>query len=147
MSFCKGCQVPSDKKIAPQSDISIIMNDKSSPNGPDTEKVMWTLEEALVFIRKFNRSLNEAGWCLGITGSVLLKGKSDKDLDLIAYPMNNGQVNKKGLHQILIDQGLTLKWDSIDIHKFWRGQGSSDRKNVEVWFTSATKRIDLFILS
>lgn len=126
---------------------------------------MWTLEEALTLIRELNPLLVEAGWYFGLTGSVLIKGESVKDLDLIVFPLNTAEVDRKRLYRVLIHGGWTMKWDVAVIHGFWRQKAKQaareiedkpgpnwqadhpiDGKHVEGWHTKDGKRIDLFIL-
>lgn len=47
---------------------------------------MWTLEEAIYVVRELEKKVGPVGIHLGITGSVLYKGSSEKDLDIIVYP-------------------------------------------------------------
>ena len=126
---------------------------------------MWTLDEALTLIRELNPLLVKAGWYLGLTGSVLIKGHSEKDLDLIAYPLNTAKVDREWLYRVLVHSGgLTMKWDVASIHGFWKQAAKRaarededtgpnwmtthpiDSKHVEGWHTEDGKRIDLFIL-
>lgn len=44
------------------------------------------IEDALTLIRELEPKFSDVGYHLGLTGSVLYKGESEKDLDLIAYP-------------------------------------------------------------
>ena len=107
----------------------------------------WDLDSALTFIREHEEALRKLGWCLGLTGSILLKGQSKKDLDLILFPANNGKVDREALYELLEEQGLRLQHTSIVVHQAWQRQGSSDRKHVEVWRTLDGRRIDFFFLS
>jgi hypothetical protein len=43
------------------------------------------IEDALLLIRELEPAFAAEGYHLGLTGSVLYKGESEKDLDLIAY--------------------------------------------------------------
>lgn len=45
----------------------------------------WNLEEAINFVRNKEPIASEHGWHLGITRSILFKGHSENDLDLIIY--------------------------------------------------------------
>jgi hypothetical protein len=44
---------------------------------------MWTLEDALLIIRKIAPIAKRCGLCLALRGSVLLRGESNNDLDLL----------------------------------------------------------------
>ncbi len=107
----------------------------------------WTLEEGLELIRQLHPSVQQAGYYLGLTGSVLFKGQSEKDLDIIAYPKSKPDGNPEALRTALREQGLYIWLDSDFIRERWREKGSNDTKHVEAWKTENGKRIDLFILS
>lgn len=48
-------------------------------------------DEALTLIRELEPKFAAAGYHLGLTGSVLYKGESEKDLDLIVYAHDVGE--------------------------------------------------------
>lgn len=50
---------------------------------------MWTLEEGLQVIRNIDPYVRDFGHCCALTGGVLFKGVSDKDLDIIITPFEN----------------------------------------------------------
>ena len=111
---------------------------------------MWTIDSALTFIREIEPLLIKNGWYVGLTGSVLIKGESKHDLDLIFYPMNNGKVDRLVLYGTLDHSfGMTRKHDVSIVHrKWWKGETySADSKHVEVWETKDGRRVDLFIMS
>jgi hypothetical protein len=69
--------------------------------------IKWTLETALSLIREVDPTLRERYSCfLGLCGGVLIKGASDKDLDLILIPLNGNQ--KAEFEAALI--WLSKKW-------------------------------------
>lgn len=107
----------------------------------------WDLEGGLEFIRQIAPGLLNAGWGIGLTGSVLLRGESNNDLDLIVYPQNDGQVDRDKLHQALSDAGLRQRHDVDVVHRAWRRRQSTDCKHVEVWETPLGNRFDLFVLT
>lgn len=106
---------------------------------------MWGLEEGVDFCRRLNKHLSPVGYAVALTGSVLFKGKSHKDLDLIVYPMSTSVVNPALLHTTLMNFGIR-PWIMVDeVHERWRKLGSADTKHCEIW-RSGIRRIDLFFL-
>lgn len=61
---------------------------------------MWDLNEALEFIRKQQPTFHEMNAHIALAGSVLNKGYSDKDLDIIVMGMHN---NKEFDYQNIIN--------------------------------------------
>lgn len=57
---------------------------------PVSDTGTWTLEEALVYIRALQPAAMRAGWCILLGGGVLNNGSSGRDLDLLAYPREQG---------------------------------------------------------
>lgn len=108
---------------------------------------MWALDEALELIRKLEPGLRDAGWALGLTGSVLTRGESDKDLDLVVYPLNSTEVSKAKLITALGAYGWTRRSSVSATHRTWRHIGSEDCKQVEVWRTGDGRRVDVFLLT
>lgn len=101
----------------------------------------WSLAEALVFANSLREFLLPLGFDIALTGSVLTKSFSDKDIDIIVYPLKKISANYAELLIKLPEFGL----------KFIRfpnnNQGyQDDGKNVQVWEYN-NKRVDLFFLS
>lgn len=107
---------------------------------------MWALTEAAAFCAKLDRFMQPTGFAIGLTGSVLTKGRSRKDLDLIVYPMHSQYVDLKFLHEQLRAFGLKSQLSAAEVRKLWLAKGSIDTKHVEVW-RHGTRRIDIFILT
>lgn len=59
-----------------------------------TDKHLWTLDEALDFIRCRETAAVERGYNLTLGGSILSKGWSDHDLDIICVPLHLSPVNR-----------------------------------------------------
>lgn len=106
----------------------------------------WTLERGLTLVRELAPILLERGWGIGLTGSVLLEGKSRNDLDIIAYPQTRVKGNISELEAGMRLAGLRLKYDIKQVHAAWRRQGSQDDKLVQVWQTRTRQKVDLFIM-
>ena len=109
-------------------------------------KRSWTLDEALSFIRDLSGALLPHGWGVGLCGSVLTKGCSRKDLDIIIFPQDTTSTNYSGLLVLLEEAGLTLRYNHMVVREAWRKAGSRDNKIVEVWETASGKRVDIFLL-
>ncbi len=105
---------------------------------------VWSIEEAINLIRHIQPALSRVGWCVGLTGSVLGAGRSEKDLDLILYP-HSQKSDIKALHEALIGMGFVISVPVEEVHKKWRSVGSDDTKNVSIWKFQG-KRVDIFVL-
>lgn len=110
------------------------------------EKISWTLEEAFNLISTLKQPLYEAGWAIGLTGSIITNYKSSKDLDIILFPKDCSNINHEKFREVLRKEGLVIKWTRSDIVKFWSRKSSKDTKHVEVWYFG-DKRVDIFVLS
>ncbi len=110
------------------------------------ERRRWTIDGARLLITELEPFLIEAGWYIGLTGSVLLKGESFKDLDLIFFPYDKSKnPDKETARAVLRARGLFQLASVENVHERWRKGGSSDTKHVEVW-GCAGRRVDLFFL-
>jgi len=106
---------------------------------------MWTLAEGVHLCRRLERRLTPAGFAIALTGSILLKGKSYKDLDLVVYPLSTKSVQIPLCYEALRLVGLLPLVPVERVHARWRKLGSEDTKHVEVWCLGR-RRIDIFIL-
>jgi hypothetical protein len=108
----------------------------------------WRLQDAVELIEELRPELESVGWTLGLTGSVLFRGESTKDLDLIVYPLNASIENNKELvRDVLIRHRFRLFLTKAELAEKWKTQaGSTDTKHVEV-YTGRYRRLDLFFLS
>lgn len=107
---------------------------------------LWTIEEGVELIRSLRQRAHDAGFALALTGGVLMRGASDKDLDVIAYPLNRNSYSKRNLFAMLVTAGWRRVLDSREVRDGWHRHGSTDSKHVERWSFN-DKRIDLFILT
>lgn len=105
-----------------------------------TSAQKWTLKKGLETAKSLQEFFDVC--CIpihvGMTGSVLLKGKSKKDLDLILYPSKTG--NKISISDVLdiLDQyGYRDLQHRTPDHE-------NDEKQVYAWF-GKDKRIDFFL--
>lgn len=133
----------------------------------NTPPKMWTLEEGVMFVHGLEHFMKDIGVHVGITGSVLYKGSSTKDLDIILYPHSTENIpDYEKIMDVLINKlGLIVKHGDIrdiptypasirDISTYpsssrpqKRVGQTGDQKKVGVWTTpDGTKRIDIFFL-
>jgi len=105
----------------------------------------WSLPEALQLVRELVEPLRSVGYALGLTGSVLTKGESTHDLDLVLYPLSSAKEDPTALRAALEAHGLKLHVPKERVQKTWRRLGSQDEKHVEVWLYQ-DRRVDLFFL-
>ena len=103
---------------------------------------MWNILEALELCRTYNSILSQHNAHIALTGSVLFKGDSTKDLDLIVYP-------RKTSGKIIVPEeicnllGLVFVDDRTQQHAEYT---DSDEKMVIFAKTVDNRRIDLFFL-
>jgi hypothetical protein len=106
----------------------------------------WTLDEGLQLLRTLRPEVLKAGWAPALGGSLAYKGSSEKDADIILFPMSADKVNFEALYSVLNEFGLKRVYDKDQMIASWRERGSTDTKHVEVW-TLGTKRVDFIILT
>ena len=58
----------------------------------------WELIEGVTLVRRINEAVLDKGYCACLGGSVLYKGGSDKDLDVVMCPMKD----TKAPHQLAL---------------------------------------------
>lgn len=105
----------------------------------------WTFEEALAFVKQLEMWLEPAGFHAAMTGSVLSKGQSNKDLDLVLFPHDTSKIDMSFLRYSLGKAGLEPVHSRAKVAALWERQRSNDTKHVEVW-AYRNKRVDLFFL-
>lgn len=115
------------------------------PTNPRPSPIVWSHSEALDFIRRLSGGLAPR-YYLALAGSVLLKGSSTKDLDLIVFPASTQDQDKAFVEVKLKEAGLVKLRDVESMHEGWRRKGSDDTKHVEVWEYQG-KRVDFLYLA
>lgn len=106
----------------------------------------WTLEDALTFFRALWVALEPVGYHVGLTGGVLLRGESKKDLDVLIYPRcTHDSPDIEAVKRTFTNFGMEPYFDRAFITERWRAAGSLDEKHVEGW-TYAGKRVDIFFV-
>ncbi len=105
---------------------------------------MWTRELAIKLVEKLEPELAKIGAHCALAGSVLYKGESKKDLDIIIYPHKSDWNNPFQVEPI-----------KLFLHGFFKGAtikdcgGVSqirDAKQVSWLMTPNNRRIDFFFL-
>lgn len=112
-------------------------------------EVMWGIEGALALVRDIGRDVELAGYGLALMGSVLARGYSYNDLDLVAFPLRapDTAASRGELRAALEVRGWHRKHSASVVHAAWARRGSSDTKYVEVWLDARGRRVDLFLLT
>jgi hypothetical protein len=100
--------------------------------------IRWTLEEGIEFVRKLENDLRNVGFHCALTGSVLYKGVSYKDLDVMIYPHDTTNCDWS-MVEVILKQGHSIEINLIDRLKY------PDQKKV-FWSENNDKRIDFFFV-
>lgn len=119
---------------------------KDPPKTRTAHDAHWDIEAARALIQPLIEPMWEAGFFIGIVGSVFTKGKSEKDLDLVLVPLTTARAEKDAAKAVLKAHGWTLYVDRETVTARWRKVGSQDEKHVEVWLHE-DRRVDVFFLS
>ena len=113
----------------------------------------WKLESKsdLAFVRDVEVELAKAGWHVALGGSVLHKGWSSKDVDLIVFPhkkRSSQSPRKTALHAALARCNMTMHLSRAALRRLWKKDHKVlDNKWVEVWKLDDGRRVDVLVLS
>lgn len=107
--------------------------------------LVWTRRRAIPLLQRLWAHLAPEFHC-ALTGSVLYRGSSGKDLDIVVYPSKTRDHKLEVLHEKLRSFGWALQFTTEQIHEKWRARGNLDEKRVEVWRTRGGHRVDVMIL-
>lgn len=107
----------------------------------------WTREDALCFLARSRETVEGAGLHLGLTGSLLYKDASTKDMDLIVYPRKTtAEISLKKARECLVKIGMKQLRTREQVAKSRVNvEGELDLKHVEVWEYEKS-RIDVFFM-
>lgn len=106
----------------------------------------WTLSEATALLSGIAPGLLTRGFAVGLTGSVLTKGQSEHDLDIVLYPLQfTAETNWEAAREALTNAGFVCHLPVDVVQSAWRRKGSLDEKRVEVWLFNK-RRVDVFFL-
>lgn len=103
------------------------------------------MSEATELVSALAGPLAEAGYGLGMCGSVLKNGHSNHDLDLVVFPLRTDRGILSVAKSALRKNGVDPLYDRSVVTSRWRKLGSGDEKHVEVWEYKG-KRVDIFFL-
>jgi hypothetical protein len=92
---------------------TLLMTSNAAPAKAAAESIVWTLDEALAFIRQFQQDAMNHGFYLALAGGVLNNGYSAKDLDLVAVPRSI-RSGLAALHSWLTDVLGDIEINEID---------------------------------
>ena len=152
---------PTDDHEGPDSSRGLIEARKRELRKILSSKTWW-LEEAVWFVRYIQSWVEPYRYHAGMVGSVLTKGYSINDLDMVLYPASTkalysreplGVVPREYLPTVLHKAGMVRVFDRAFVTEQWRKAGSDDEKHVEVWKCTpgipacADRRVDVFFLS
>lgn len=111
------------------------------------KKIAWTLEEACALLRHIEGNAKRFSCHVGLLGSVLHRGHSEHDLDIVIYPKNSTMhAFEHRAAEALRASGLKPVFNRDFVQKQWERAGSSDEKHVEVWETPDGRRVDVFFM-
>lgn len=107
--------------------------------------IMWTREEAFWVIERLEPIMAEMGAHVALGGSVLYRGSSTKDLDIIVYPHNADKFNTWETYPL--KQKLAEFFKSGGTFNDCTGVSQiRDGKEVAWLKTPKGKRVDFFFL-
>ena len=105
-------------------------------------QLQWILDQDIDLVRQLEFKLKRAysHYHVALGGSVLHKGFSNKDLDIIIYPHKTTQQDIKWMKNALLQFGLVEISDRGAVHS-----GYGDGKDV-IQYEYQNKRVDIFFL-
>lgn len=110
----------------------------------------WDMKRALAFVRKLERVLSVRGWHVALAGSVLHKGRSKKDIDVVVFPHDASDFDRCELAYGLGLAGMRPWRSASELQTHWRKNGSLDIKHVETRTIrtgkTALRRVDVLVL-
>ncbi len=122
---------------------------QSSPDDGEAREP-WTLEQGLATARQVEVLVRPLGLFVSLTGGVLYRGHSAKDLDLVIAQLGGLLA---GYPHTALDAALgSLGWVKVRTAEQvaeWRRKhdpAGSTRNRVEVWRTPENRRVDVFAL-
>lgn len=109
---------------------------------------MWTFPEGLAFVvGTLYPVARGVGYEVSLAGSVLKKGHSFKDLDVVVFPWTTDNHDLgRFTREVQSKLGMRCIRDRVNVQARWRVLGSKDTKHVEIWDFWG-KRVDLLFLS
>ena len=106
----------------------------------------WTLDEGLSFVRCLQSPLAPLGYGIAMAGSVLIRGDSKTDLDIVVFPYSTAEQSYSAVQEAFDEFGMKRIFSMAAVQRFRLRQKSHDKKHVEIWMYEG-HRIDVFFLS
>jgi hypothetical protein len=116
---------------------------------------VWTQREGIEVVQAlelhFAREAPDT-WHAALGGSVLHKGRSEKDLDVIVIPhaADKSPINHafiiRALDPLLVSFGWKKFLSTRDVHEDWERRGITDEKHVSIWLAADGRRVDVLVL-
>jgi hypothetical protein len=103
----------------------------------------WSFDQAILFVRMLEQTLAPI-YHVALFGSVLQRGWSNHDLDVMILPHNATELDETYLREQLKQFGMRLVISAERVHTVWRSKGSTDTKHVEIYRYDG-KRVDVFL--
>lgn len=114
-------------------------------------KTPWHVRDAIPLIQNLWNVLGQLNLFCALTGSVLYKGQSDKDLDIIIYPKDKSSTtfDIRDAEKLLEANGWTKQeWQLVNVPSLGPDDMAyDDVPFIQVWLTPDNKRVDLFWLT
>lgn len=104
---------------------------------------MWNREEAFWVIERLEPEMAKLGAHCALTGSILYRGTSDKDLDIVLYPHI---AHKDKFDWIPVKQALARFFSATETNDCGGTSQIRDNKMVSWLTTPKGKRVDFFFL-
>ena len=96
----------------------------------------WTLHEAVELVQEFEPIARTFGLHVGLTGSTLFDGASNKDVDILVYPHEHGTV------RVDVLRAFALRCDLTPLGKRYDASGGFGRA-ILIMQTKDGRRVDL----
>jgi len=106
---------------------------------PEQKPIIWTIEEGISFVRKLEDHLRDKGFHVALSGGVLWRGSSTKDLDVILYPHQSDGCSFDYKLKPLLEGLIDSEWKEADHEEY------GDAKLV-MKATVGGKTVDFFLL-
>lgn len=108
----------------------------------------WDRTNAVEFLQHLEQVLAAHGWHCALAGSVLYRGNSTHDLDVVVFPHKKPKTAKKEkMRDCFAAMGLRQVRTRREVAAYWKKKGIKDQKWVEVWMHPKYGRVDVLVLS
>lgn len=119
---------------------------------------IWTLPEAVELINKLRETAEECNLGISLSGSVLFKGSSTNDLDIVLYPFKTGVPDRHEDFLKLIEERFRITpkavidhFNNNDQKLIWVARTRPDWKRIDFIFShlqfDRTKKYHRLVIS